>query len=288
MARTASDNRFKDAALWWLDQGAALLPVQPRSKRLVTGYGPSKDKKQITTRYDAVDWWLGRVSYANMAVLVGPDHGNIFVLDFDVRSVYDHWKVGVNGLQRTYHEFTPSDGRHVFFRVSDGWPSGFDLVRGVELKTVCLVAPSIHPSGGEYKGINPGAEILTLDDWHLPFLPISLPSVQVVQPWEKGRDKLPAREAGIIDQVKVKWPILTYCVRYLPELKLRGKGQWRAGRCPLPGHDDLTPSFYVNIDSGFWICHGCNHKGDVINLHMCLHGCSTREAIFQLLDGGWR
>jgi hypothetical protein len=35
-------------------------------------------------------------------------------------------------------------------------------------------------------------------------------------------------------------------------------------RCPLPDHDDRTPSFYVYEEG--WHCFGCNRGGDVIDL----------------------
>jgi hypothetical protein len=286
MARIKSDERFKDAGLMWIDQGGALLPIQPRSKRLVAGYGPYR--KSITERLEILEWWSGRQSYPNMAVLGGPDHGGIFILDFDLISVYDQWKQSANGLQNTYHEFTPNNGRHVFFRVGLGWPVGVDLVKGVELKTVCIVAPSIHPNGGEYQAINPGSEIISLDDWRSPLFSLSVSGRIDLQQWEKGRDVLPNMESSLVGRVKTEWEILTYFGKFLPDVGLKGRGRWRSGRCPLPDHEDKHPSFAVNIDTGFWVCHGCQRKGDVINLHMYLYGLTLREALFDLLDGGWR
>ena len=42
-------------------------------------------------------------------------------------------------------------------------------------------------------------------------------------------------------------------------------------RCPLPGHDDHTPSFYVNPEKAVFLCRGCGAGGDVITLMQLLH-----------------
>lgn len=45
-------------------------------------------------------------------------------------------------------------------------------------------------------------------------------------------------------------------------------------RCPLPGHDDRTPSFYVYPDGGYW-CFGCDRGGkDVISFAFHFWGLS--------------
>lgn len=53
---------------------------------------------------------------------------------------------------------------------------------------------------------------------------------------------------------------------------LCGPGQMRrigdrwTARCPLPGHDERTPSFTVYPGDRGWWCFGCNRGGDVVNL----------------------
>lgn len=41
-----------------------------------------------------------------------------------------------------------------------------------------------------------------------------------------------------------------------------------ACRCPLPGHEDRTPSFYVKAATNTWRCFGCGIHGSVIDLVM--------------------
>lgn len=33
--------------------------------------------------------------------------------------------------------------------------------------------------------------------------------------------------------------------------------------CPLPRHDDSTPSFTINVETGLWICFGCDASGNL-------------------------
>ena len=49
--------------------------------------------------------------------------------------------------------------------------------------------------------------------------------------------------------------------------------------CPLPGHEDKTPSFFVNKAKQVWHCFGCGQGGDVITLVEALEDLPKREAI---------
>jgi hypothetical protein len=52
--------------------------------------------------------------------------------------------------------------------------------------------------------------------------------------------------------------------------------KWRA-RCPLPDHDDKTPSFFVFAD-GRWRCFGCSRSGDVVDLYMIINDYPEEDA----------
>jgi DNA primase len=59
-------------------------------------------------------------------------------------------------------------------------------------------------------------------------------------------------------------PIEEVARRYT-ELELFGGQAWFTGRCPLPDHEDRTPSFYIYPPGRYW-CYGCNRGGDVVDL----------------------
>jgi len=54
--------------------------------------------------------------------------------------------------------------------------------------------------------------------------------------------------------------------------------------CPLPGHEDRKPSFGLCHDTRAFCCHGCNRKGDVIELEALLDGGDKGRAIHTLAD----
>lgn len=54
---------------------------------------------------------------------------------------------------------------------------------------------------------------------------------------------------------------------------------WANTNCPLPSHEDNSPSFGVNISSNKYNCFGCNAKGDLINLVQEVEGLNFVEAI---------
>ena len=49
------------------------------------------------------------------------------------------------------------------------------------------------------------------------------------------------------------------------ELRALGGRAWFTGRCPLPDHEDKTPSFYI-YPPGRYHCYGCGGSGDVVDL----------------------
>jgi hypothetical protein len=53
--------------------------------------------------------------------------------------------------------------------------------------------------------------------------------------------------------------------RLYMDLEPFGGIAWFTGRCPLPDHEDNTPSFYI-YPPGRWWCYGCGRGGDVVDL----------------------
>lgn len=53
------------------------------------------------------------------------------------------------------------------------------------------------------------------------------------------------------------------------------QGAFLVARCPLPGHDDRTPSFRLHRDEGWWKCMGCGRGGgDVLSFAGAYWGLS--------------
>ncbi len=67
--------------------------------------------------------------------------------------------------------------------------------------------------------------------------------------------------------VKAAWPIRRFLEDLLMVTDLRRTGPDRLlCRCPLPGHDDRTPSFVVYEATDSAYCFGCGRAGDVVKL----------------------
>lgn len=80
------------------------------------------------------------------------------------------------------------------------------------------------------------------------------------------------------DAVKAAVPIEYVAQRYTEITPLGGKA-WGSGRCPLPDHDDSTPSFYLYPDGRFY-CFGCGRGGDVIDLEFF---CGSYGALWEAM-----
>lgn len=59
---------------------------------------------------------------------------------------------------------------------------------------------------------------------------------------------------------------------------VRYSGNAQVYNCPMPNHDDSSPSFHLYND-GHYHCYGCSAQGDAINLKAALTGQSERSII---------
>lgn len=53
-------------------------------------------------------------------------------------------------------------------------------------------------------------------------------------------------------------------------------------KCPLPEHDDSTPSFFYNDNKGVFKCFGCGKGGTVVELHSIMAEIPQEKAIEDL------
>jgi hypothetical protein len=72
------------------------------------------------------------------------------------------------------------------------------------------------------------------------------------------------QRTDIFRHVKERLSIETLCARYGPVLQPRGRDLW--GLCPLPDHNEKTPSFKVSVERQQWHCFGCDRGGDLFHL----------------------
>src|SRR5215207_372348 len=81
-----------------------------------------------------------------------------------------------------------------------------------------------------------------------------------------------------INAAKEAVPVIDLADLLLGPGGLRKVGQEWAGRCPLPDHEDRSPSFTVNPQKNVWWCHGCLRGGDVVKLAQLVWNYAERES----------
>ncbi len=59
---------------------------------------------------------------------------------------------------------------------------------------------------------------------------------------------------------------------------------WANTNCPMPKHDDNSPSFGVSLDDNLYNCFGCGAKGDLIQLVQSVEGLTFIESIQRISD----
>ena len=104
----------------------------------------------------------------------------------------------------------------------------------------------------------------------------------VPQVYLNGKRSLPENRYAAsfkrsLEAVKRSVPLERYAGS-LTELQSFGRA-WFTGRCPLPAHEDRTPSFYIypGDTGGRWWCYGCSQGGDVLDLFMGVESIPENE-----------
>jgi len=229
-----------DAALWWLARGVHVVPLQPNSKRIVSGYGPRS--RHIDNEPEAHVWLATR--RCNVAIVCD----DVTCLDCDSEAEYtallDAWpEVANTRTERTKRGF------HVYV-------SGFVNPGDVPCEVlgpgrVATVAPSVV-DGVPYRVVNEAA-ILRVNSRRSSLLSETVHSTRAT-----------CSNGNAIDTVqRIKQTYRLEDVVQRDGVVLRGVGRWRRGRCPF--HDDTQPSLWIDTERQIFGCFGCSMHGDVIN-----------------------
>jgi len=253
-----------DAALAWLARGVALVPLQPRSKRIIAGFGPYLDKVQDPEQ--AAFWFRDRG--CNLGLVTG---SGLVVYDFDTTKQWERWRAACPDLAYTYTEIT-RNGAHVFFQ-GDGVT--VKMLCGIESKGhagVVMSAPSVHPSGFVYYPLDKMAPILRL--------PAAL-SLLSVSPKSRSRESGMAYGGDVVSRIKAAYNVLDVA-QGVSRLKTTN-GRWWHGLCPFEAHKKTLKHgalpFWVDTEKGLWGCYACGFVGDVINLYARIKGMTVSDAI---------
>jgi len=75
-----------------------------------------------------------------------------------------------------------------------------------------------------------------------------------------------APERSVIEAAKEAVPVIDLADLLCGPGQMRRIGERWTARCPLPDHDEKTPSFTVYPGDRGWYCYGCLRGGDVVDL----------------------
>lgn len=82
---------------------------------------------------------------------------------------------------------------------------------------------------------------------------------------------------AVINTAKERILVIDLADRLCGSVKMRRVGNKWVARCPLPGHDDKTPSFTVYPETNSYYCFGCLRGGDVVDLAAAAWGYDSGE-----------
>jgi hypothetical protein len=264
------------SALDWLGRGFSLLPVYPRSKYIVKGFGI---EASIQDQAAAARVFLDPDHHYNLAVVCPP---GTFVLDFETWDFYLRWVKWIvrfdDAIARTYTELTPGGGAHVF--LTGDLPGCYVCRPHVEIKRHCLVAPSVVSDfryevffeGSIYQGSMDAALFYVLR-------PCPDSASQLVT---KMRSDVDIRDhGGLISKIKGALSIVDLVKKYYPKLNLKQRGDFYNCLCPF--HADKNPSFWINTKLNIFGCHTCKARGDVINFYALIRNINIDQAVRDLM-----
>jgi hypothetical protein len=160
--RTVTNPLLQDA-LEYHHRGWCILPIRVGTKRPAC-----KNWKQfqtVQTTESQLKRWFKNGSHYGLSVVLGEVSGGLVCRDFDDMAAYQQWATSHSDLARALPTVeTGRPGRHVYClgdsqQISSCSPSNgtiIDLGDG-ELRGggICVLPPSKHPNGHEYRWLNP-------------------------------------------------------------------------------------------------------------------------------------
>jgi len=291
-----------DTALEWLDRGVTPVPIIPGTKKPSIKW--RRYQKELPNP-KLVELWFRK--NMNLGLVCGGE-SNLVVLDFDKLPAFYDWKaksIKRGGIARAvaqvgYKVRTPR-GIHVYVFLADPIRTRIRVNGKVDIKAeggYVLAPPSIHPSGVPYVLHKSGpiiriptlSSILTAAYQATPQFSGSTSS-ELSKSIEQSGSQKSTLYFGIIQDLKIVLPILTFVQRYTNMNQSSGCGRWWMGRCPNPAHEDRTPSFRVDAYRNKAHCLKSNEprcklhdpRGlDIIDLHARLHNSTPKYAMLQL------
>lgn len=265
---SAPPELIRESAVDYAQRELLVVPVPPGRKGPTTTNWPALATSDPVT----VDTWFSGGQPPNIGLLMG-ERSSLIALDIDPRHGGERSLkrlVGELGsLPETWQSRTGGNGLHLIFRRPNvelrfTAAPGIDVLGGAGHRLI-VAPPSRHASGRLYS-------------WELPpgyTEPAELPAawIQRLRATPTCTSRTPAIGSDIADAETFAWAIA----------KLTGQPARVRGHicCPLPGHDDRTPSFYISDrPEPHFFCFGCARGGDLITFGAHYYGIENRGGGF--------
>src|SRR5687768_4887041 len=105
----------------------------------------------------------------------------------------------------------------------------------------------------------------------------------------RARSRRPERRVvsrrTVIEEAKEKVRVIDLADLLCGPDKMRKVDQRWVAKCPIPGHDERTPSFTVYLETNSWFCFGaCQRGGDVVDLAAAAWGYGEGEMAMAAAD----
>lgn len=152
------ENELYEAAITYIQQGFAVLPLEVKNKRPLTPHGvkdASKDPVVIQ------DWWH-KWPNANIGIATGRISGGLCVIDMDIDEDkgLNGWK-SLRDWQDKHGVIAPSwlcrtgrGGYHYYFQADEPVGNRVGVIPGIDVRGdggYVVAPPSIHPNGTAYE-----------------------------------------------------------------------------------------------------------------------------------------
>ncbi len=112
-----------------------------------------------------------------------------------------------------------------------------------------------------------------------------MPQVQKSRTGELRRpERSGVSRRRVIDEAKQPVPAIALAALLCGPGQMRRRGAEWVARCPLPDHEDRSPSFVVYPQTNSWFCFGCSRGGDVIELARHAWSYSKEEVAMAAAD----
>jgi hypothetical protein len=89
---------------------------------------------------------------------------------------------------------------------------------------------------------------------------------------------------AFIDQLLSTVSILDFMEKEYDSDFINGSNGWANTNCPMPNHEDSSPSFGINVNDNKYNCFGCGQTGDIIKLVQKVEGLNFVESIQRISD----